>query len=60
MKTKIVIKSALELVLALLLAIGLCAAIIYAGGLLYEFNLGCFVTYIALLIAPVFSAKLDK
>lgn len=60
MKTKIVIKSALELVLALLLVIGLFAAIIYVGGLLYEFNLGCFATYIALLIAPAFSAKLDK
>ena len=60
MKTKITITSLLELVLLMLLAIVLLAVIIYVGGLLYEFNMGCFVTYIALMIAPVFSAKLDK
>ena len=60
METKIAITNLLSAVVALLVVTVLLAAIIYVGGLLYNFNMGCFITYIALIIAQGFSAKLSK
>lgn len=60
MEIKVALTNLLSAVVALLVVTVLLAVIIYVGGLLYNFNMGCFITYIALLLASGFSAKLGK
>ena len=59
MEIKVALTNLLSAVVALLVVTVLLAVIIYVG-LLYNFNMGCFITYIALLLASGFSAKLGK